>query len=407
MAKLRSRIIAALDIGTTKVVCMIAEEEIGVGLNIIGIGHQLSQGIKSGLITNIRLAEQSIRSAVSAAEQMAGINIDKVIINVNGCKQQSHYVTTEMETTGQEISDKDVNRLLDQGYQRFNRDGYDVLHCVPLDYSIDDSHGIKDPVGLYGNRLQSELHVVTASQTSLLNITNCVAKCHLDIEDYIVSAYASGYACLNSDEKELGVTLIEFGGGTTSVAVFKHGNIIFTDVIPIGGTHITNDIALGLSTNLESAERIKTLYGNVLNASKDDQEMIDVPYIGDGNYNESNHAPRSHLVNIIRPRVDEILELLGERLSKAGFLHHTSSIVLSGGGSQLAGLKQYIGQVFQKQTRMGVPKPINNLAESTKGPAFSTCIGMMHYIFDKYYDSYEAKQSLTIMNKAKKFFGFS
>lgn len=402
MAKLNRQIIAALDIGATKIVCLIAEETVESGLKVIGIGHQFSQGIKSGTITNIQLAEQSIRSAVAAAEQMAGLNIDRIILSLNSVKQRSHYILTEMQVTGQEVSERDTQKLLEQGYRQFSQDGQEVIHCIPLDYAIDDTQGIKNPVGLYGHHLKSELHVVTTSQTTLLNITNCIARCHLDIEEYMVSSYASAYACLNQDEKELGVALIEFGGSTTSVAVFKHGHLVYTETIPIGGMHITNDIALGLSTSLESAERIKTLYGNVLHTSKDDQEMIDVPYIGNGSYEETNHVPRSNLVKIIRPRIDEILEMIAYRMKKVHLLDHTSSIVLSGGGSQLSGLKEYTAQLFQRQTRIGVPKAIEDLAESTKGPAFATVIGMLHYMRDLHQAAYGARHKAGMKGTFKK-----
>lgn len=380
MAKPKTSYIAALDIGTSKIACFIAELQSNGQLNIIGIGHQESQGIKSGIITNIQKAEQAIRTAVSSAEQMAGINVDKVIINISGAKQRSHTLYLEIPIShGQEISERDIQRLLDNGCSHFRSDTHDILHCIPLEYSIDKNGGILDPKGMFGTVLGVNLHVITGCSTTILNVTNCLAHCHLDIEYYISTPYASGYSCLNEDEKSLGCVLIEFGSGNTTISAFKHGHITHMDTISLGGMHITNDIALGISTHIDSAERIKTLYGCLFNASTNDQDMIDVPQIGEQGHTENTHIQRTTLIDIITPRIEEILEMVKSCMEKAGLYHAVRSVVITGGASQLSGLKEFVSHYLNKQVRIGVPTKIEGLTESTSGPAFSTTVGMLQY----------------------------
>lgn len=383
MAKLGSSYITALDIGTTKVACFIAKMEPDGQLNVIGIGHQVSQGIKSGIITDITKAETSIRAAVGAAEEMAGINVDRVIINISGNTLESFNVNAEMPVSNQEITAREIVKLVEQSCEEYRSEKREIIHCIPVGYTIDGTGGIKDPAGMYGDTLGAALHIITASATAIFNLANCLAHCHLDIEDYISSSYASGFSCLNEDEKELGVTLIDFGGGSTSIAVFRSGSLVFSGVIPLGGAHITNDIALGLSTSIESAERVKTLYGNVRSTPKDEQELIDIPQIDEGGVSETSHIPRATLVGIIRPRVEEILEMVKKRLEDSGALNVGGSIVITGGASQLGGLKEHIGQLFNRQVRLGISSMIEGMAESTKGPAFSTCSGILKFIVNK------------------------
>ncbi len=383
MPRLGKSFITSLDIGSSKISCFISEILPDGQLNIIGIGHQVSGGIKSGTITDIRLAENSIRAAVGAAEQMAGVNVDRVIVNISGCMQKSHHLYAEMSVTNHEISSRDIHKIIAQGCGQIQDEDREIIHCIPVEYAIDNMKGIKDPNGMHGKVLSAQMHVVAASHSSLLNITSCLAKCHLDVEDFIISPYASAIACLSRDEKELGTIFIDFGGSHTSIAIFKHSNMIYADFIPVGGSHITNDIALGLATSLESAERAKTLYGNLISTAKDEREIIDIPQVGDDGRAEMNHVQRSTLVGIIRPRVDEILELISSRLQASGYRNIGGNVVISGGGSQLGGLKELVANYFSKQVRQGLPKKIEGMAESTKGAAFSTCTGMLLLTLEK------------------------
>jgi cell division protein FtsA len=380
MVKPKTSYIAALDIGTTKIACFIAELETNGQLNIIGIGHQESQGIKSGIITNIQKAEHAIRTAVSAAEQMAGINIDKVIVNISGAKQISHTVHVEVPIShGQEITERDIHRLTESACARYRNDTQDIIHCIPLDFSIDNNPGIIDPKGMFGTKLAANLHIITGCTTTILNVTNCLAHCHLDVDYYISTPYASGYACLNEDEKELGCVLIEFGSGNTTISSFRHGHITHLETISIGGIHITNDIALGISTHIDSAERIKSLYGCLFNASNHSHDTIEVPQIGESGNAEVNHIPRNALIEIIKPRVEEILEMVKFSMEKAGLYNSVRSVVITGGASQLSGMKEFVGNYLHKQVRIGIPFKMEGITESTSGPAFSTIVGMLQY----------------------------
>lgn len=383
MAKLRNSIVSVLDIGTTKVVCFIAEIDSLGNMRVIGIGHQVSQGIRSGTITDIKQAEDSIRAAVGAAEQMANVTVDKVFVNLSGSKINSFVIQAEMHVSGQEINQRDVQRIIEQGCEEYREDNNEIIHCVAVDYAIDGTSGIHDPVGMYGDVLGARLHIVTMASSSVYNLANCLARCHLDIEDYIISSYASALACLDNDEKELGATLIDFGGGNTSVSVFKSGKLIYTGSVPLGGMHITNDIAVGLSTNIASAERIKTLNGHVLTAARDEQEIIDIPQIGEDGDSETAHIQKASLVGVIKPRIEEILELLKEKLDTEAYAQVGGVIKITGGASQLSGLKELTGSVLERPARIGIPKAVEGMAESTRGAAFSTSVGMLLYANDQ------------------------
>lgn len=377
MAKLSKSYVSALDIGSSKIVCFIAEITSEGDINILGVGHQLSQGIKSGTITDVKLAEHSISSAVGIAEEIAGVTVDRVIVNVSGSKQASYNIKAELNIKGNEIADRDIARIISHGCEENQLAGREIIHCIPVDYTIDGTAGIKNPQGMYCNSLLATLHIITANASNLINLTNCLAQCHLNIDGYISSAYASGYACLTEDEKELGATALDFGGSNVAISVFKGGNVVYTDSVPFGGASITNDLAIGLSTNIETAERIKNLYGNVFASSRDEQEIIDIPQITDGGISSTSHIPKSAITGIIKPRAEEILELVKRSLEKLGMHNIGGHIVVTGGGSQLGGILELTSQMLGRPVRAGLPHAIESMAESTKGAAFSTCTGLL------------------------------
>lgn len=376
MSKLNNNIIAVLDIGSAKVVCLIARCLSDGEVVIIGIGHQISEGIKSGVIIDIKLAEQSIRTAVGAAEDMAGINIERVIVNVSGSKLKSNSIKVNLNIKDQEITERDIHKVMNQGTESFKSD-QQVIHCIAVDYEIDGTRGIKSPLGMYGVNLRTNLNMVTFVTSAIMNLNNCLALCHLNIEGYIASPYASAVACLTEDEKELGVTLIDFGAGCTSICIFKAGKMVFLETIPVGGRHITNDIAIGLSTTIEIAERIKTLHGNVFKAEKDKQELIDLVATS-GDYSlDVAQVQKSELIGIIRPRVEEIMELVYKSIDKFGFQNAGGKVVITGGASQIRGMDNFVEQYLSRTVRTGTPEFIEGMAESTRGGAFATCVGML------------------------------
>lgn len=379
MAVSRNGLIAALDVGSSKVCCFIARADGGT-LRVIGIGHQLSRGLRNGNVIDMEGAEQSIRAAVETAERMCGETIRDVYVSVNAGNPQSHSVGVEVDLAGHEVTEHDVALVLDQGRRHEHPGDREIVHSIPVGYTIDGSRGIKDPRGMACERLGVNMHVITAGSGPLRNLATCVARGHLRIAGRIVAPFAAGLACLVEDEMDLGVTLLDMGGGTTSLAVFYDGQLVHVDVVPLGGGHVTNDIARGLSTPLAHAERLKTLYGTVLPSPSDDTETIDVPQVGETDDHAHNQVPRSILTGIIKPRLEETLEQVRERLAQSGFEKLAGRrVVLTGGASQLQGVRELAARILDKQVRLGRPIRVGGLAEATGGPAFSACAGLLSY----------------------------
>jgi cell division protein FtsA len=371
----RGSTIAAIDIGTTKVCCFIARVE--AEPRILGIGHQIARGVRAGTVTDLEAAGESIRVAVHAAEQMAGENIARAVVNLSGRYALSRIVRTEIELKRREVTDGDMRDVLERGYRMRDAADRQVIHSIPVGFSIDDSRGILDPRGMVGERLGVNMHIVTAATASVRNHSAAIARSHLDAEALVVSPYAAGLACLVEDERDLGVTIIDMGGGTTSIGVFRGGNLIFADAVPVGGMHVTNDIARGLSTPLAHAERMKALWGSAISTTLDEREAIAVAPIGEEEDGHVNHVPKSYLVNIIAPRLEETFELVHERLEASGCDKIAGRVVLTGGACQLHGVRELAATILDKQVRIGRPLHIKGLAEATHGPAFSTAAGLL------------------------------
>lgn len=376
--------IAVLDIGTTKIACFIAQVDAAGDVRITGIGHQLSKGIRSGIITDFAEAEASIVSAVHAAEQMAGETVENVIVSLSGGNLTSRNVTVEMTMLGEEVTDRDIMDIIEQGRASIQHTEHDIIHCVPVSYYLDGARGITDPRKMFGKKLGADLHIITGLPSITRNLAHCVGRCHLNVEEYIASPYASALACLDDDEKQLGVTLVDMGGGVTTFSVFGGGKNLYTDAIPLGGMHVTNDIARGLSTTLAHAERLKTLHGSAMPSASDDQVMVDVPQLGEDEADDVNTMPRSMLVGVIRPRLEEIFEMIRTKIEMAGLSAYAGKrVVLTGGASQLLGVREMASNILGKQVRLGRPTALPGLAESVSGPAFSTAIGMLQYVTKK------------------------
>ncbi len=384
MSNTRHGVIAALDVGTSKACCFIARAAGERGLEIVGVGHRLSRGVRSGAIVDMEAARSSIVAAVQAAEDMAGETIREVTVGVSCGRPASITFGVEVAIAGHEVSQGDVRKVLEQGRQHRNGDDRQLLHSIPVGFSIDGSGGIRDPQGMFGERLGVNMHVITAGAGPLRNLAACVSGCHLDAEAFVVAPYASGLAALVEDETQLGVTLLELGGGTTSLAVFAEGENVYTDTIPVGGVHVTNDIAHGLSTPRVHAERMKTLYGSAIASAADDRCVIDVPLIGEDAHTHSNHVSRSLLNGIIQPRLEEIFEMIRARLEAAGFANNPSRrVVLTRGASQMQGVRELAARVLDRQVRIGRPLGFKGLAEAAAGPAFATCAGLLAYAASK------------------------
>ncbi|MDX2223776.1 MAG: cell division protein FtsA [Rhodospirillaceae bacterium] len=376
----RASVLAALDIGTTKVACLIAQLGEDGELQVVGVGHHRARGLRNGQIANLDEAESSVREAVGAAEQMANTRIEKVFVNVSCGAPRSRKVEAQLAVAGHQIREADVRRILDISAVEVDSPDREVIHCIPTGYSIDGGHGIVDPRGMYGQKLSVAIQLVTAGIGPVRNLATVIERCDLDPAARVVSPYAAGLACLVDDEKELGVTVIDMGGGTTSIAVFMDGQLMFVDSIPIGGNHVTADIAKGLSTPIAKAERLKTVYGSVVQTPADARELLKVPLVGEDDEVGASEVPKSMLVQIIQPRIEETFEHVRGCLEAGGFAKQAGRrVVLTGGASQLEGARDLAELVLDKQVRLARPRPIRGLPESVSGPAFAAAAGLLRF----------------------------
>ncbi|MDJ0948253.1 MAG: cell division protein FtsA [Alphaproteobacteria bacterium] len=380
LAKARSGMIAALDVGTTKICCFIARNTRPGGLRVIGVGHQAAAGTRGGEIIDMEAVESAILSAVHSAETMAGERVREVFVNVSGGRPQSSTVGARITVAGNEVSSADLRRVLDECRHRANGDGRAMIHSIPIGYAVDANAGIRDPRGMFGQSLGVDMHFVTASAGAMRNLKTCLSSCHLSIAGQVVTPYASALACLVEDEMRLGVTLVDMGGGATTLAGFADGDLVYTAMVPVGGMHVTNDIAIGLNTQISHVERIKALYGSAVHVAGDEEQVIDVPMLGEEDDGGHHQVPRAELVNVIRPRLEETFELVRARMEASGMPTAASQrVVLTGGASQLQGARELAATVLERPVRLGRPLKINGLAEATGGPAFSTCAGLLRY----------------------------
>jgi cell division protein FtsA len=391
--------VAALDIGSSKIACFIARIDAEGPPRVTGIGHHLAAGMRNGAVANIEELQNAISTTVATAEQMAGETVERVVVNVSGAQLLSQTVNIELPLNGREVTDNDIHRITAQGQLMVPEDSQghalELIHTIPVGYTLDSQKGVRDPVGMTGHALHTQLHLISAAFGPVRTLVAAIARCHLDVERLIAAPYASGLACLVEDEMDLGALVIDMGAGTTSFAVFFDGQVVYTDGIPIGGAHVTNDIARGLTTTLMHAERLKTLYGNAISSAMDAREMIDVPQVGEEAPEHAYHIPKSQLVGIIQPRLEEIFEIVRSRMEKSGFNDVAGRrVVLTGGASQMPGVRELAQKVLDRQVRLGRPLrvtrnaaaaaagrnrggSISGLAESTSGPAFATTAGLI------------------------------
>ncbi|MEJ8474695.1 cell division protein FtsA [Roseibium algae] len=385
----RAVVMSVLDVGSTKICCLIAKltprEDGGIlagrshSVEVLGYGYQRSRGVKSGVIVDMDAAEQAIRLAVDSAERMAGVTVESLIANVSCGRLQSEIFSASVQLAGESVMEADIQRVLSAGSSHSVVEGRAVTHALPISYSLDGSRGMRDPRGMMGQKLGVDMQVVTTEVAPVRNLELCINRGHLHVETMVATPFASGLSTLVDDETELGVACIDMGGGTTTLSVFVEGHMVHLDAIAVGGHHVTTDIARAFATRLQDAERLKTLYGSPLASSSDDRDMLTVPPLEvDGDL--PNQIPRSALTRVIRPRVEEILELVRDRLTASGFAGRVGKqIVLTGGASQLTGLSEVARQVLGRNVRLGRPLGIAGLPEAAKGPAFAAAVGLLIY----------------------------
>lgn len=396
----RDGLIAALDIGTSKVCCLIARVDSRGAMRIIGRGFHRAKGMKNGAITNLLDVETSIRNAVALAEQSAGESIKSVLVNITSQTISSQTLEAEIQLSPYPIGNSDVNKLLNRALGQFSAEDEAVIHRIPINYSIDGDDNKIDPRGMTGETLGVRLNIITANSSCVRNINSVVERSHLEVAAMVASPYASALSCLVDDEKDIGCTLVDIGAGTTSIAVFINGQLEFADVIPVGGNHITNDIACGLTTTVTHAEKLKNLYGCAFPSPHDEKEILNVPLVGENEETACFQIKKSDLIRIIVPRVEETFELVKKRLDTEGLYNIPSRrVVLTGGSSQLQGIREAASFILDRQVRIGKPYNITNLPEGMDGPAFSTVAGILRYALN----SQPQEKNLETEKKTEKF----
>lgn len=388
---MREQIIAALDIGTSKICCFIARTDEKGRPRVIGIGHQVSNGIKAGTVVDMEETETSIRTAVDAAERMAGGSpIHDVYVNISAGQPKSRIFSVEVDVAGHEISQLDIDRVLIAGQENLKSEDRFIIHSRPINFSIDGVAGARKPLGMYGEKLGVQIHLSSVAMSPLKNIQTCLNRCHLNLKGVVLTPYASALSALVPDERELGAICVDIGGGLTSISAFRENEFIFGEILQIGGNHVTQDIAQGLSVPPAKAERLKILYGDCLTDRVPVREQIDIVQTGENGKEHAITIPRSMLTSIVSPRVEEILELIRDRIIETGLADAVGRrLVLTGGGSQISGLEELASKIFSAKVspelkgdfhvRLGRPISVDGLADATAGPVFSTCAGLLNY----------------------------
>jgi cell division protein FtsA len=369
--------IVGLDIGTSKVVALVGEVNESGEVEIVGIGSHASRGLKKGVVVNIESTVQSIQRAVEEAELMAGCQIHSVYVGIAGSHIRSLNSHGIVAIRDREVQSLDVERVIDAAQAVAIPADQKILHILPQEFIIDNQEGVKDPLGMSGVRLEAKVHLVTCAVNAIQNIEKCVRRCGLEVEDVILEQLASSYAVLTDDEKELGVCLVDIGGGTTDIAIFTEGAIKHTGVIPIAGDQVTNDIAMALRTPTQYAEEIKIKYACALTQLTGADETIKVPSVGE---RPPRDLSRQALAEVVEPRYDELFTLIQAELRRSGFEDLIpAGIVLTGGTSKMEGAVELAEEIFHMPVRLGAPNAVSGLMDIVRNPIYATGVGLLNY----------------------------
>jgi cell division protein FtsA len=373
-------LIVGLDIGTSKVVALVGEVGADNSIEIIGLGTQPSRGLKKGVVVNIESTVQSIQRAVEEAELMAGCEIHSVFAGIAGSHVRSLNSHGVVAIRDKEVQPADVEHVIDAARAVAIPADQKILHVLPQEFIIDGQEGIRDPIGMSGVRLEAKVHIVTGADSAAQNIEKCIQRCGLTVEDVVLEQLASSYAVLTDDEKDLGVCLVDIGGGTTDIAVFSHGAIRHTAVIPIAGDQVTNDIAVSMRTPTQYAEDIKIRFACALSQLANPDESIEVPSVGD---RPARRLARQTLAEIVEPRYEELFGLIREELRRSGFEEVIAAgIVLTGGSAKMEGAIELAEEVFHVPVRLGMPVGVKGLNDVITNPIHSTGVGLLLYARD-------------------------
>ena len=402
-----NKMIVGLDIGTSKVVAIVGAITPEGQLEIVGIGSHRSNGLKKGVVVNIESTVLSIQRAIEEAELMAGCQIHSVYAGIAGSHIRSLNSHGIVAIRDREVFSQDVERVIDAAQAVAIPADQKILHILPQEFLIDDQDGVKEPLGMSGVRLEAKVHLVTCAVNAAQNIEKCIRRCGLEVEDIILEQLASSYSVLTDDEKELGVCVVDIGGGTTDIAIFKDGAIRHTGVIPIAGDQVTNDIAMALRTPTPNAEEIKIKYACALAKLTSPDETIKVPSVGD---RPPRDLSRQALAEVVEPRYDELFTLVQAELRRSGYEDLIAAgIVLTGGTSKMEGVIELAEEIFHMPVRLGAPQNIRGLSDIVNNPIYSTGVGLLIYAMKQHQERHYAgagskDSSGSLLSKIKKMF---
>jgi len=379
------KMIVGLDIGTSKVVAIVGEIGPEGQIEIVGIGSHPSKGMKKGVVVNIESTVQSIQRAVEEAELMAGCQIHSVYVGIAGSHIRSLNSHGIVAIKDREVYAHDLERVIDAAQAVAIPADQKILHILPQEYVIDNQEGIKEPLGMSGVRLEAKVHLVTCAVNAAQNIEKCIRRCGLEVEEIILEQLASSYSVLTDDERELGVCLVDIGGGTTDIAIFTDGSIRHTGVIPIAGDQVTNDIAMALRTPTQHAEEIKIRYACALTQLAGADETIKVPSVGD---RAPRDLSRQALAEVVEPRYDELFTLVQAELRRSGYEDKVpAGVVLSGGTSKMEGVVELAEEIFHMPVRVGYPQSVKGLNDIVRNPIYATSVGLLLYGAEHYQEA--------------------
>jgi cell division protein FtsA len=372
----KSNVLVGIDIGTTKTTAIVGEVT-DIGIDIIGIGTAPAKELRKGVVVNIESTVEAIKKAVEEAEHMSGCRINSAYVSIAGSHIRGQNSLGIVAIKGREVGEDDVQRAVEASKAIAIPVDREILHSLPQSYVVDGQDGIRDPVGMSGVRLEAKVHIVTGAAASIQNIVKSVNRVGLDIEDIVLEQLAAGEAVLSSDEKDLGVALIDIGGSNTGIAIFSEGSIKHTAILPVGGNYLTSDIATGLRTPFNEAEKIKIKYGCAVTAMIPKEETIDVPGVGG---REAREVSRQILGRIIEPRMEEILNMALKEIVRSGFEDLLAAgVVITGGTALLTGINELAEQIFDMPVRKGIPSGVGGLADVVNSPAYATGVGLIFY----------------------------
>jgi len=397
--------IVGLDIGTSKVVAIVGEINPEGGLNIVGIGRHKSRGLKKGTVVNIESTVQSIQRAVEEAELMAGCQIHSVYAGIAGSHVRSMNSHGIVAIRDKEVYPADIERVIDAAQAVAIPADQKVLHILPQEYIIDSQEGVKEPLGMSGVRLEAKVHLVTCATNAAQNIEKCIKRCGLETDEIILEQLASSYSVLTEDEKELGVCLVDIGGGTTDIAIFTEGAIRHTGVIPIAGDQVTNDIAMALRTPTDHAEELKIKYACALSQLASPDDMIKVPSVGE---RPPRELSRQALADVVEPRYDELFHLIQAEIRQSGYEDLLAAgMVFTGGTSKMEGVAELAEEIFHMPVRIGMPVEVSGLVDIVRNPTYSTAVGLLLYGVQQAHEregSAFRDTGITLMDKVKSIF---